>query len=67
MQSGNEEESVLMLRAEISAPGRLDEDDENEASGVVKLFDRWARIGVRRSSSSRRGSAREVSCKKCEP
>jgi hypothetical protein len=26
----------------------------------VKLFERWARIGVRRSSSSRRGRARDV-------
>lgn len=50
-----------MLLAEISAPGRLSFVLEYEASGVVKLLERWARIGVRRSSSSKRGSARDVS------
>jgi len=60
MQSGNEEERVSMLRAEISAPGRAVVEEEYEASGVVKLFERWARMGVRRSSSSRRGRARDV-------
>jgi hypothetical protein len=31
---------------------------------VVKLLERWFRIGVRRSSSSRRGRARDVNYSK---
>lgn len=35
--------------------------EEYAASGVVKDWDKCARMGARRSSSSRRGSARAVS------
>lgn len=49
-----------MFRAEMSAPGRAVEDEEYCASGVVKFCERCCRIGVIRSSSSRRGRAREV-------
>ena len=60
MQRGKEEERESMLRAEMSAPGKEVEELEYEASGVVKFLERWAKMGVRRSSSSKRGKAREV-------
>ncbi len=43
------------------APGRWGSESEKE-SGLVKFLERWERMGVSRSSSSRRGSARLVSC-----
>ena len=60
MQRGKEEERLSMLRAEMSAPERAVEDEEYCASGVEKFCERCVRIGVMRSSSSRRGRAREV-------
>lgn len=48
-----------MLRADISAPSTAVSELEL-ASGVVKFWERWVRIGVNRSSSSSRGSARDV-------
>ena len=51
-----------MLRAEMSAPGRVVEVLEYEASGVVKFWDKWVRMGVKRSSSSNLGRALEVIC-----
>ena len=40
------------------APGRLLSESDSVESGVTKFLDRWLRMGVRRSSSSRRGRAR---------
>jgi hypothetical protein len=42
-------------------PVRWEVDSEEANSGVLKFLERWVRIGERRSSSSRRGRAREVS------
>lgn len=51
-----------MLRAEISAPaGSSPEPLWYDASGVIKFLERWSSMGVSRSSSSSRGSARAVS------
>ena len=50
-----------MLAALIGAPGNDASESEKAASGVVKFLDKWLRMGVRRSSSSSRGKAREVS------
>ena len=44
----------------MGAPGNEVSASERVLSGVAKDLERWARIGVRRSSSSRRGRAREV-------
>lgn len=60
MQSGKWTERESMDEAVNVSPGTLSED-ENVASGAVKVLERWWRIGVRRSFSSRRGSARAVS------
>ena len=48
----------------MGAPGNAVFESEIVESGVEKFFERWLRIGVRRSSSSRRGRARAVSCRK---
>ena len=45
----------------MGAPWRAESESEREESGVAKFLDRWMRMGVRRSSSSRRGRARAVS------
>ena len=50
-----------MLRAEMSAPDTAVELPDMYVSGVVKFLERWLSMGVRRSSSSSRGSARAVS------
>ena len=49
-----------MLAAEMGPPSEVSLS-EMCASGVAKFLERWVRIGVRRSSSSRRGRARAVS------
>lgn len=56
---------MSMLRAEISAPDSAVEEDEYDASGVVKFWERCVRIGVILSSSSSRGRAREVIYNSC--
>ena len=43
-------------------PSMVASEEEYWASGALKDVERWARIGARRSSSSRRGRARAVSC-----
>jgi hypothetical protein len=51
-----------MLVARIAErPSMFASEEEYAASGAVNDCDRWARMGARRSSSSRRGSARAVS------
>lgn len=45
----------------MGAPGRALSESERVESGVAKFLERWFNIGVRRSSSSRRGSARAAS------
>lgn len=45
----------------MGAPGRELSLSEIWASGVAKFLERWVRMGVRRSSSSSRGRARDVS------
>ena len=57
VERGSMEEAV-----KGAAPGRRVSVSERWASGVAKDLERWVRIGVRRSSSSRRGRARDVSC-----
>jgi hypothetical protein len=52
--------AVIVLR-----PSILASEEEYAASGAVKFCERWARMGARRSSSSRRGRARDVSCGTC--
>lgn len=44
----------------MGAPWRIVSESERLESGVAKFLERWFRIGVRRSSSSRRGKARAV-------
>ena len=46
----------------MGAPGSEVSASEMWASGVAKFLERCVRMGLRRSSSSRRGRAREVSC-----
>ena len=46
----------------MGAPVTAESESESVESGVAKFLERCVRIGVRRSSSSRRGSARAVSC-----
>jgi len=60
MQRGKCAERASMDAAEMEA---LREVSVSEvcASGVAKFLERWVRMGVRRSSSSRRGRARAVS------
>jgi hypothetical protein len=53
-----------MLEAVICVPTRADELDMYAESGVMKFLERWLRMGVSRSSSSRRGRARAVSCRR---
>jgi len=40
MHSGKEDDKVSILRAEMSAPESAVEDEEYEASGVVKFCER---------------------------
>jgi hypothetical protein len=40
------------------------EEESYAASGAVKDRERWAKMGESRSSSSKRGSARAVSCQR---
>jgi hypothetical protein len=58
MQRGKEEARVGIEAAVMVPAGR--EESEVEG-GVRKVEERWFRMGVRRSSSSRRGRARDVS------
>ena len=53
----------MLLAFMAERPSMLASEVEYAASGAVKDCERWARMGARRSSSSRRGSARAVSCK----
>lgn len=61
MQRGKCCDRESMEEAEMGAPREVSVS-EMCASGVAKFLERWVRIGVRRSSSSRRGRARAVSC-----
>lgn len=61
MQRGKCWDRWSMDAALIGAPGRAASESEKEESGVAKFLERWLRIGVSRSSSSRRGRARLVS------
>lgn len=61
MQSGKCWERGSTEAALMGAPGRALSESERLESGVAKFLDRWLRMGVRRSSSSRRGKAREAS------
>lgn len=61
MHAGKCWDRLSTLAAVICAPGGAEVLDEYEASGVMKFLDKWLRIGVSRSSSSRRGRARAVS------
>lgn len=61
MQAGKCWERFSMLAAVMGAPREVSLS-EMWASGVAKFFERCVRIGERRSSSSRRGRARAVSC-----
>ena len=49
----------------MGAPGMALSESERVESGLAKFLDRWLRMGVRRSSSSRRGRARAASCIEC--
>ena len=51
-----------MDEALMEALERAVSESERLESGVEKFLERWFRMGVRRSSSSRRGRARAVSC-----
>jgi len=62
MQRGKCWERGSMEGAVMAAPGRRESVSLREEVGVLKAVERCVRIGVRRSDSSRRGSAREVSC-----
>jgi hypothetical protein len=48
------------IEAAVMVPATMEEGAVE--AGVRKVEDRWARMGERRSSSSRRGKAREVCC-----
>lgn len=61
MQRGKCWDRVSIEEALMGAPGREVSLSEMCASGVAKFLERWVRMGLRRSSSSRRGRAREVS------
>ena len=61
MQAGKCWERESMLEAVMGAPREVSLS-EMCASGVAKFLDRCVKMGVRRSSSSRRGRARAVSC-----
>ena len=58
MQSGKDGTREGIVAAVI-VPGAR-EEGVPVLGGVRKVDERWARMGERRSSSSRRGSAREV-------
>jgi len=60
MQRGKCVERGSMAAAVMAVP-RAVSVSEMCASGVAKFLERWVRMGVRRSSSSRRGRARAVS------
>ena len=63
MQSGKCVERGSMVEAVMWVPdGRAPSESRKVESGVEKFFERCVRIGLRRSSSSRRGRARLVSC-----
>jgi len=62
MQRGKCWDKGSMEEALMGAPGRALSESERVESGVAKFLERWLRIGVRRSSSSRRGRARAASC-----
>lgn len=65
MQRGKFWESVSMEDAVMAErPSMLASEVEYAASGAVKDCERCARMGARRSSSSRRGRARAVSYRK---
>lgn len=51
-----------MALAVIGAPSTKPSFSEYTDSALPKFFERWFRIGVKRSSSSKRGRARLVSC-----
>lgn len=57
---------VSIEAALMGAPGRALSESERVESGVAKLLDRWFRMGVKRSSSSSRGSARAASYVECQ-
>lgn len=61
MQRGKCWERASIEEALMGAPGREVSVSEICASGVAKFLERWVRMGERRSSSSKRGSARAVS------
>jgi hypothetical protein len=50
-----------MVAAEMAEAARASEEVEEAKAGVEKWVERWFKMGVRRSSSSRRGRARDVS------
>ena len=52
---------LSMVLCVIGAPGMAVSASERVESGVPKDFERCVKMGVSRSSSSRRGRAREVS------
>jgi hypothetical protein len=60
MQRGKCWERVGILAAEMTEGPRASEEVEEANAGVEKWVERWFKIGVRRSSSSRRGRARDV-------
>lgn len=61
MQRGKCWDRVSTEAALMEMPGREVSESERVESGVEKFLERWVRIGVKRSSSSRRGMARAVS------
>lgn len=63
MQRGKWAERESMEEAVMGAlpVGRAESASERWESGVAKDLERWVRMGVSRSSSSRRGRARAVS------
>lgn len=48
------------IEAAVMVPAAMEEGAVE--AGVRKVEERWARMGERRSSSSRRGRARDVCC-----
>ena len=60
MQSGKCAESTSILAELMGAPGNALSASVRLASGAANDLERWARMGVSRSSSSSRGRARAV-------
>lgn len=60
MQSGKWDDRASIVEEFIGAPGRDVSESARVESGVEMFLERWFKIGARRSSSSRRGRARDV-------